>query len=337
MNASWNAPMTRPRTAVAMLLACGLVSGASGAEPSGSAADRIQPTREQAEAIRRLRERVAAMPVPEGLERRTIRVGDREREYFLHVPPKVAGRPAPTVFALHGGAANSGLQMHLKVDFTPVADKEGFVVVYPSGLAGWNVGSPEAIVVRRRASDADDLGFFGAMFDALVEEGVADPKRIYVTGGSNGGVMAQYLACAMAERIAGIGVVVATLPRSADRDWPKPSLPVPTLLMLGTEDRFMPYDGSGGQRSAAETAAFWRTVNECADEPVRRDLPDRDPADGCRVRVESWTGRAPVVLSTLEGHGHGWPMQRGRSDTGPKTRDISAPEELWSFLQDHSR
>lgn len=329
--------MTPWRASFGILLACGLAGGASNAELPGSAADRIQPTREQADAIRRLRERVAAMPVPEGLEQRTIRVGDLEREYFLHVPGKVAGRPAPVVFALHGGAANSGLQMHLKVDYTPVADKEGFVVVYPSGLAGWNVGSPEAVVVRRRTSDADDLGFFRALFDTLVKEGVADPKRIYVTGGSNGGVMAQYLACAMPERIAGIGVVVATLPKAADRDWPKPSLPVPTILMLGTQDRFMPYDGSGGQRSPAETAAFWRTVNDCTDEPVRRELPDRDPADGCRVRVESWAGRAPVVLYTLEGHGHGWPMQRGKSDTGPKTRDISAPEELWAFLQGQSR
>jgi poly(3-hydroxybutyrate) depolymerase len=37
----------------------------------------------------------------------------------------------------------------------------------------------------------------------------------------------------------------------------------------------------------------------------------------------------------MEGHGHGWPMQRGRDETGtgPKTRDISAPEESWKFFQ----
>jgi len=35
------------------------------------------------------------------------------------------------------------------------------------------------------------------------------------------------------------------------------------------------------------------------------------------------------------GEGHGWPMQKGRdaTDTGPKTRDISAPEEFWKFFQ----
>ena len=44
------------------------------------------------------------------------------------------------MFALHGGSASSGLAMHLKVDYTPVADREGFVVAYPSGTEGWNNG-----------------------------------------------------------------------------------------------------------------------------------------------------------------------------------------------------
>lgn len=309
----------------------------AGREPTTD--ERIRPTREQADRVRRLRERVADMPVPQGLERRTIRVGAVDREFFLHVPAKVVGKPAPVVCALHGGAANSGLQMHLKVDFTPLADAEGFVVVYPSGVAGWNIGSHDAYSVRRRTSGADDVGFFQAMFDVLVQEGVADPKRIYVTGGSNGGVMTQYLACVMPERIAGIGVVVATLPKAAERDWPQPSLPVPALVMLGTEDRFKPWEGNADQFSAAETVAFWRKVNGCGAEPVRQELPDRDPGDGCRVTRESWPGEAPVVFYTLAGHGHGWPMQRGRPDsgTGPKTRDISAPEELWAFLEDKVR
>ena len=47
-----------------------------------------------------------------------------------------------------------------------------------------------------------------------------------------------------------------------------------------------------------------------------------------------WEGKAPVVFYTMEGHGHGWPMQRDRQDgTGPKTRDISVPEEAWNFFQ----
>lgn len=307
-----------------------------GGAPSGTKTETpSKPTASQADAIRRLRSRTANMPVPDNLTRRTLTVGGREREFFIHIPATCNGKPSPVVFALHGGASSTGIAMHLKADFTKLGEQHGYVTVYPSGVNGWNIGSHDAYSVRRRTSDADDIGFFRAMFDTLIAEGIADPNRMYVTGGSNGGVMTQFLACHLADRIAGAGVVVATLPRAAERDWPKPSRPVPILIMLGTEDPMKPWDGNADQMSAEETVAFWRRQNGCLGEPRKRDLPNRDPNNGCRVRAQRWEGQAPVVFYTMEGHGHGWPMQRGRDETGtgPKTRDIAAPEEFWEFFQ----
>ncbi len=87
--------------------------------------------------------------------------------------------------------------------------------------------------------------------------------------------------------------------------------------------------------SADETIAFWRKQNAAAADGKKWDLPDRDPNDGCRVRAQRWEGSAPVAFYMMEGHGHGWPMQKGRDETGtgPKTRDISAPEEFWAFFK----
>ena len=314
-------------------------AGAERTEPAaGSGADgrrRFGPA--QADAVRRLRERVSTMPVPANLVRRTIDVGGREREFFVHVPERAKGTPAPVVFALHGGATSSGLAMHLKTDFTTLGEREGYVTVYPSGVNGWNIGSHDLYSVKRRTSDADDVGFFRAMFDALVAEGIADPRRIYVTGGSNGGVMTSHLVCHLADRIAGAGILVATLPRAAPQAWPRPSRPVPIIVMLGIEDPMKPWNGSTDQMSANETVAFWRERNGCRGAAATSDLPDRDPGDGCRVLAHRWEGDAPVAFYEMEGHGHGWPMQRGRdaTGTGRKTRDISAPEELWAFFRDH--
>lgn len=279
------------------------------------------------------------MPVPKNLERRTLNIGDKEREYFIHIPDALKGKPAPVVFALHGGASSTGLTMHVKADYTGLADKEGFVVVYPSGVNGWNIGSHDAYSVKRRTSDADDLGFFKAMFDTLEKERIADPKRIYVTGGSNGGVMTYWLVCHFADRIAGAGVMVATLPKSAATDWPKPSRPVPMMIALGTEDTFKPWNGTADQFSANTTVEYWRKQNGCAAESRKWDLPNRDPQDGTTVHAEKWDGKAPVLFYSMKGHGHGWPMQRGKEETGtgPKTRDISGPDEFWGFLKDHSR
>lgn len=228
--------------------------------------------------------------------------------------------------------------MHVKADFTVLGDKEGYVTVYPSGVNGWNIGSHDAYSFNRRTRDADDIGFFRAMFDALIKEGVADPQRIYVTGGSNGGVMAQLLVCHLADRIAGAGVMVATLPRAAEKVWPKPARPVPILVMLGTVDPMKPWEGSADQMSADETITFWRKRNACSTDSKQWDLPDRDPNDGCRIHARRWEGQAPVAFYAMEGHGHGWPMQKGRDETGagPKTRDISAPEEFWTFLKPHA-
>jgi poly(3-hydroxybutyrate) depolymerase len=105
--------------------------------------------------------------------------------------------------------------------------------------------------------------------------------------------------------------------------------------MLGTDDRMKPWHGNRDQMSADETAAFWRKQNARVSDGRKRDLPDRNPTDGCHVHAQRWEGKAPVVCFTMEGHGHGWPMQKGRgaADTGPKTCDISAPEEFWMFFR----
>lgn len=290
------------------------------------------PSAETRARIEAQRKRIAAVPVPASLERRTLKVGEVEREFFIHIPESCRRKASPVVFALHGGSASSGLAMHLKVDYTPTADREGFVVVYPSGTEGWNNGVKHKYTGGVNTSD--DLGFFRAMFDTLIKEGVADARRIFITGGSNGGVMTYKLLSEMADRIAGAGVVVATLPEVV-KTWPKPSRPVPIAIMLGTKDPLMPWNGTRGQQSAQATIDYWKQINGSTGDSVKKEFPDKDPNDGCRVSSERWEGKAPVVFYTLDGHGHGWPMQVGRDAeaTGRKTRDISAPEEFWEFFK----
>jgi polyhydroxybutyrate depolymerase len=303
---------------------------------SGEAGDqRKTPTAGQRDAIRRLQQRTENGPVPPGLERRKIQVGNTEREFFIHIPEAIKGKPSPVLFVLHGGASSSGLAMHLKTDFTVLGKQQGYVTVYPSGVNGWNIGSHDMYSVKRRTSDADEIGFFRAMFDRLIEEKVAAPEHIYVSGGSNGGVMTMNLVCHLADRIAGAGVLVATLPRAAETAWPKPCRPIPIIIMLGTEDPMKPWSGNRDQMSAEETVTYWRKVNGCTQQVKQWELPNRDPHDGCKVLARQWTGKAPVVLYTMEGHGHGWPMQRGRGveGTGVSTRDISAPDEFWAFFK----
>ena len=87
-------------------------------------------------------------PYPAGLSSATLVVGGLTREYRVHVPPSVTTAPAAVVLVLHGGGG-AGLEVanlgaHPLSVFRTVADREGFVVVYPGGMpaadrsAGWN-------------------------------------------------------------------------------------------------------------------------------------------------------------------------------------------------------
>ena len=298
----------------------------------GESRKQINPR--QRDAIRKMRERTENGPVPAGLEQCKIQVGETEREYFINIPPSCQDKPSPIVIVLHGGATSSGIAMHLKTDFTKLGASAGYVTVYPSGINGWNIGSHDMYSVQRRTSNADDVGFFRTMFDELIEKKIADPARIYLVGGSNGGVMTQYLVRHLADRIAAAGVMVATLPRAADTRWPKPTKSVPMIVLLGTEDPMKPWGGNRDQMSAEETIAYWRRQNKCGSDGKKWDLPDKDPRDGCRIQAERWEGASPVVFYTMQGHGHGWPTQRRRAndDVGKETNDISAPEEYWGFF-----
>ncbi|TMA54740.1 MAG: hypothetical protein E6J75_13420 [Deltaproteobacteria bacterium] len=124
--------------------------------------------------------------------------GGRARSYHLHVPESVRPDVAhPLVLVLHGGGGN-GFGMSRLSHFNRVADERGFIAVYPDGVdAFWADG--------RGVTDADDhgvddVGFLMALLDALAGRHGIDPARVFVAGISNGGFMAQRLACGRSPR-----------------------------------------------------------------------------------------------------------------------------------------
>ena len=94
-------------------------------------------------------------------ERRTLRVDGVERGYLVFLPPAYRpGYPIPLVLVFHGGGGRaSGIAPH--TGFSRLAEREGFVVVYPDGLGRrWNDG-------RGVAATHDDVGFVRALLDTL--------------------------------------------------------------------------------------------------------------------------------------------------------------------------
>jgi polyhydroxybutyrate depolymerase len=111
------------------------------------------------------------------------------------------------------------------------------------GKRAWNDGY--AAIASN--PDVDDVGFVREIIDQVIAEDDVDPHRIYVIGASKGGMMAYRLAVELAPRLAAFCAVLAGMP--VTRGYPAPSLPVSAMVVAGTADPFIPYEGaSSGTR-----------------------------------------------------------------------------------------
>ena len=269
-----------------------------------------------------------------------LRFGGRTRTYLVHRPPgSRAGMPV--VLAFHGGggtAAGMARITHLDA----VADQHGFVVVYPQGYANsWAGGKGDTPADE---AGIDDVGFVSALIRRLAAEDRIDTTRVFATGLSAGGFMAQRLGCQLSDRIAGIAPVAATLIVTIAQTC-APSRPMPVLEIQGTADPLVPYGGGhvagrgpGGNPtlSAPDTAAHWASVNRCPASPDTVMLPTVI-SDGTQVRTDRYGPCAggPVVLYTVMNGGHTWPGGEQYLPVrvvGRTTHQFDASETMWSFF-----
>lgn len=280
-------------------------------------------------------------------EARTFLHGKEQRSYLLHVPAKAPPEGAPLVLALHGGASN-GAVMERFTGLSDVADAMGFVVAYPEGsgrferLLAWNAGR---CCGAAAANKVDDSGFLAELIDHLVVANGVDPARVYVTGMSNGAMMAYRLAAEHPERIAAVAAVAGGLEVPADTIVG----PVPVLHIHGTADAYAPFNGGLGPKSitgtpftsVGDTVAAWVRVNHAQSAALREPLPDRFD-DGTRVTLYHYKaqepGSAEVMLYEVAGGGHSWPgRRRGDGPLGAVSMDISANQLIWEFFARHRR
>lgn len=247
----------------------------------------------------------------------TIQVDGRARQYTLYVPTSISqNRPAPIVFVLHGGGGN-GKSMAQAAPFNDFAEQDGALIVYPSGYEGfWNDGRGYQEFTSQR-ENVDDVGFLLSLVDRLSEEYAVDRASIFVTGFSNGGLMAHTFAARRADRIAAIAPIASAIARPVYADF-QPSRPTPILILQDRNDPAVDWEGGAGGRydwvSQPETMDRWKQVNGCGEpSSIRYEALANEPDDApvthmvwpdCRdgVRMEAYVIEAglhalpPAVL-----------------------------------------
>ena len=251
--------------------------------------------------------------------------GARTRMFRLHLPASYSAHiPTALVLVFHG-AGGSAEAVDASSGFTPLAEREGFIAVYPQGL----MVDEETLWASAGPVDAgiDEQTFITNLLDDLQRRLCVDPHRIFATGFSNGGAMTGYLACRLAGRIAAFAPASGNyyaLPGGCH-----PSRPAPLVVFHGTADPIVPYDGLPSAESPD-----WPLLS------IPNYLHNWAIRDGCTqgptvfmrsgtITGQQWTGclgSAIIVHYRDEGGGHSLPAQIG---------DVTAQEVIWRFFQTH--
>lgn len=271
----------------------------------------------------------------------TLTAGGLERTHLLHVPASYdESRPAALVLNFHGGGGDAVNQRRVS-GFNALADEAGFIVVYPNGTGRlgdkaltWNGGTCCGYAMTNHI---DDVAFVRALVADLRTKYNIDPKRIYATGLSNGGIMSYRLACEAADLFAAIAPVAGT----QNLDPCQPSEAVSVIHFHGTDDAHLPYDGGVGPESITgvfyasveQSIAFWLDADQCAAAPQTESFAD------IRHDVYTCAQGTAVELYTILGGKHAWPGGDGPAWPGgdEPTQTISATRLIWEFFAAHPK
>lgn len=237
---------------------------------------------------------------------------------------------APLVVVLHGCAQDArGYEAH--AGWTALADELGFAVLYPeqprrnnpAGCFNWFLQADSV----RGLGEARSIR---EMIATLSETAGLDASRVYVTGLSAGGAMATALLAAYPDVFAA-GAVIAGLPCGAAAGV-KEALDAMTSPSARTDAELgdavragAPYDGPWPRISIWHGLAD-RTVSPAnADQLVRQWLDvhgleaeayEEHRSGGRLRRVWRRDGRDLVELTTIDGMGHGAPLDGARGERG---------------------
>ena len=176
--------------------------------------------------------------------------GQGTRSYSIYVPaPGAAGGARAAILSLHGGGGSATIQASTS-QLNELADEHQIYLLYLQGtglIPTFNAGNCCGFA---QTQGIDDVSYVTAVLLHAAAEFPIDASRIYATGFSNGGMMSHRLACALADRIAGIapiGGASGQFDRDLDQYYScNPARRIPVLHIHATNDRNYPYEGGYG-------------------------------------------------------------------------------------------
>jgi poly(3-hydroxybutyrate) depolymerase len=310
----------------------------------------------------------------EGHRRRSVEqsvdVNGVTRTYLLYIPRNYVPRESALIVAFHGrGGGGPGSAMEQFSNLDQKADREGFAVAYLDGLVdatgtlNWNYYYDPFFT-----TGPDDVGFAREVIDSLGARIHPDRRRIFVTGTSAGGFMAQRAGVELSDRVAAIGVVqggLFTFTPSNPQSVPPAAAPISVLLLKGDQDPNNQYCGAVfptfgiTEATTDQDFEYWTgpSANHCSRVDVHApfcesvgvgdanaNVTPGTPSNVVEKQATDCKGDTEVKVYRLLGGLDQWNQQPMNipgqtpfnpdldSRTGVTTNDI-----LWKFFESHPK
>lgn len=273
---------------------------------------------------------------------RTITVDNKERRYWLYVPASVEGKKnVPVVFSLHGRYGNDDpnnqkdiLTKDGKPIFTSLADKEGFIVVYPQGRNGgdekdkaaypgeWYKAFGNGTGWEATGKENADTKFIKEIVDEIKtvynsnSNISVDPKRFYLCGFSMGGMMTYACAKVLNGTFAAYGSC-SGYPLNEFHMNLATEKPIPFIHLHGNHDQIL---GIKHLNTIIENLLF-RNGCDLSNQVSNKDwATTKENGETHQFKRYDFTGvnGVPVTTVTFDGLWH--------------NVEASAPAYLWNFF-----
>lgn len=272
-----------------------------------------------------------APTIQPGETERNLTVNGQQRTYLLHIPPALdKSSPAPLVFAFSGYDIEIHFEisdMKMSTGFGDLADKNGFILVYPYGVSGtWNVNADNCC---GDAADnkVDETAFVHQIISDVGTIASVDPKRIYAVGFNLGAILTFSFACEMSDTFAAVAPVSGALLFSPCQ----PQQPVSVIQVHGKNDTLIPYEGGKGNLFSGELEfppveqdiSTWAQLDKCTGPTQTENL-------GTTVThtiYASCASGTAVELYSLEGLGNNWVTKYV----------LPVSQIIWDFFKAHPK
>lgn len=245
--------------------------------------------------------------------------GTEIQGWYLTPPDFDPEETYPLILEIHGGP-HLGYGPHFSAEMQRYA-AEGYVVFYDNHRGSAGYGRDFGMLLEYKYASEEDFGDHMSGVDAMIEQGFVDPERLFITGGSAGGIASAYAigltdrfrAAAVAKPV--INWISKTLtgdyyPGQIERQFPGPpweafehywkrsplslvgNVTTPTLLMAGEEDFRTPM---------SETEQYYQALKLARVDTVMVRLPGT--SHGIASRPSRLIAKIDNILAWFERYG----------------------------------